>query len=220
MELNNMNETTSITISKEEIAKMPPALFPGRIIVVQNASEARKAVSYLSDFPLLGFDTETRPSFRKGHMHKVSLIQISTEDTCFLFRINQTGFLDPIKELLQNENITKIGLSIHDDFKMLHKLSDFTPQNFVELQQYVKKFNIQDASLQKIYAIVFGKRVSKSQRLSNWEAETLSEAQKKYAATDAWACIEIYKRLRSGKFTRQLREQQRKNVSPTPNSEL
>ncbi|MCH5328627.1 MAG: 3'-5' exonuclease domain-containing protein 2, partial [Coprobacter sp.] len=114
----------------------------------------------------------------------------------------------------------KIGLSIHDDFKMLHKLSDFTPQNFIELQEYVKKFNIQDASLQKIYAIVFGKKISKSQRLSNWEAETLSDAQKKYAATDAWACIEIYKKLRSGKFTRQLREQQRKNASSLQNTEL
>lgn len=220
MELNNMKETIPITISKEEIANMPHALFPGRIIVVQTPSEAKKAVAYLSDFPLLGFDTETRPSFKKGQIHKVSLIQISTEDTCFLFRINRTGFIDPIKKLLQNENITKIGLSIHDDFKMLHKLSDFTPQNFIELQEYVKKFNIQDASLQKIYAIVFGKKISKSQRLSNWEAETLSDAQKKYAATDAWACIEIYKKLRSGKFTRQLREQLRKNASPLQNTEL
>ena len=207
MELNNMNKTTPITITKEEIAEMPPASFPGRIVVVQTPAEAQKAVDYLSDFPLLGFDTETRPSFKKGQLHKVSLIQISTEDTCFLFRINRTGFLDSIKELLQNENITKIGLSIQDDFKMLYRLSDFTPQNFLELQQYVKRFNIQDASLQKIYAIIFGKKISKSQRLSNWETETLSDAQKKYAATDAWACIGIYKALRSGRFTRQRRQQ-------------
>ncbi len=197
-----------ITISKEAISQMEQVLFPGRIIVVQTPEEARKAVSYLSKFPILGFDTETRPSFKKGHSHQVALIQIATEDTCFLFRINQIGFLDSIKELLNNEHITKIGLSIHDDFTMLHKISDFVPQNFIELQKYVKRFNIQDMSLQKVYAIIFGKKISKSQRLSNWEAENLTDAQKKYAATDAWACIEIYKRLRSGKFTRQFRASQ------------
>ena len=188
-----------ITISKEAISQMEQVLFPGRIIVVQTPEEARKAVSYLSKFSILGFDTETRPSFKKGHSHQVALIQIATEDTCFLFRINQIGFLDSIKELLNNEHITKIGLSIHDDFTMLHKISDFVPQNFI---------NIQDMSLQKVYAIIFGKKISKSQRLSNWEAENLTDAQKKYAATDAWACIEIYKRLRSGKFTRQFRASQ------------
>ena len=197
-----------ITISKETIAGMEQVLFPGRIIVIQTPEETQKAVSYLSNFSILGFDTETRPSFKKGHSHQVALIQIATEDTCFLFRINQTGFLDSIKALLHDDRITKIGLSVHDDFTMLHKISDFNPQGFIELQKYVKRFNIQDMSLQKIYAIVFGKKISKSQRLSNWEAETLTDAQKRYAATDAWACIEIYKKLRSGKFTRQFRTPQ------------
>lgn len=203
-----MNKYKPIKISKEEISKLETDAFSGRIIVIQNEQDIEKAMSYLSDFPILGVDTETRPSFRKGKSHTVALIQIATEDTCFLFRINQIGFLDSIKELLNNEHITKIGLSIHDDFAMLHKISDFVPQNFIELQKYVKRFNIQDMSLQKVYAIIFGKKISKSQRLSNWEAETLTDAQKKYAATDAWACIEIYKRLRSGKFTRQIRASQ------------
>ncbi|MCP9611932.1 3'-5' exonuclease [Coprobacter tertius] len=192
-----MNKTNSISITKEEISGMEQEMFQGRIIVIQTLNEADKAVDYLSGFKVLGFDTETRPSFKKGHTHRVALIQISTEDTCFLFRINIIGFTESLKGLLNNDKITKIGLSIHDDFTMLNRVSSFEPRNFIELQSFVKQYNICDMSLQKIYAIIFGKKISKSQRLSNWEAENLTPGQQKYAATDAWACIQIYKKLKS-----------------------
>ena len=196
-----MNKYKPIKISKEEISKLETDAFSGRIIVIQNEQDIEKAMSYLSDFPILGVDTETRPSFRKGKSHTVALIQIATEDTCFLFRINRTGFTPTLKTLFENPNITKIGLSLKDDFSMLHKIAPFEPKGFIELQSYVKQFNIEDMSLQKIYAILFGKKISKSQRLSNWEADILSDAQKRYAATDAWACVRIYKSLSTECFS-------------------
>lgn len=196
-----MDKYQPIKITKEEISQLETDSFPGRIIIVQNQQDIEKAISYLSDFPILGVDTETRPSFKKGKSYTVALIQIATEDTCFLFRINQTGFTSPLKNLFENPNIIKIGLSLKDDFSMLHKIAPFEPKGFIELQSYVKQFNIEDMSLQKIYAILFGKKISKSQRLSNWEADILTDAQKKYAATDAWACIRIYKSLSTGSFS-------------------
>ena len=147
-----MNKYKPIKISKEEISKLETDAFSGRIIVIQNEQDIEKAMSYLSDFPILGVDTETRPSFRKGKSHTVALIQIATEDTCFLFRINRTGFTPTLKTLFENPNITKIGLSLKDDFSMLHKIAPFEPKGFIELQSYVKQFNIEDMSLQKAVA--------------------------------------------------------------------
>ena len=168
---------------------MPKVLFPGRIFVVYTESDAEKAVAYLKDQRIVGVDTETRPSFKRGTTHKVALLQISTQDTCFLFRLNRIG----MPEFLMSDTL-KIGLSLKDDFNSLRKRQDMHPDrgNWIELQEYVGKFGIEDRSLQKIYANLFGEKISKNQRLSNWEADVLSEGQKLYAATDAWACVEIY----------------------------
>ena len=196
-----MNETQQMieipsTIDKKEIAELPRAFFPGRIYVIYTESEARKAVDYLNTQTLIGVDTETRPSFKKGSTNKVALLQISTVDTCFLFRLNSIGLPDFLEAFLQND-ILKIGLSLKDDFNMLRRRNEKDPRegNWIELQEYVPKFGIKELSLQKIYAILFREKISKSQRLSNWEAETLTEAQQMYAATDAWACVRIYQRL-------------------------
>lgn len=172
---------------------MPKVLFPGRIFVVYTESDAEKAVAYLKDQRIVGVDTETRPSFKRGTTHKVALLQISTQDTCFLFRLNRIGMPDSLQEFLMSETL-KIGLSLKDDFNSLRKRQDMHPDrgNWIELQEYVGKFGIEDRSLQKIYANLFGEKISKNQRLSNWEADVLSEGQKLYAATDAWACVEIY----------------------------
>ena len=180
-------------ISKAEIAAMPKVLFPGRIFVVYTESDAEKAVAYLKDQRIVGVDTETRPSFKRGTTHKVALLQISTQDTCFLFRLNRIGMPDSLQEFLMSDTL-KIGLSLKDDFNSLRKRQDMHPDrgNWIELQEYVGKFGIEDRSLQKIYANLFGEKISKNQRLSNWEADVLSEGQKLYAATDAWACVEIY----------------------------
>lgn len=172
---------------------MPKVLFPGRIFVIYTESDAEKAVAYLKDQRIVGVDTETRPSFKRGTTHKVALLQISTQDTCFLFRLNRIGMPDLLQEFLMSDTL-KIGLSLKDDFNSLRKRQDMHPDrgNWIELQEYVGKFGIEDRSLQKIYANLFGEKISKNQRLSNWEADVLSEGQKLYAATDAWACVEIY----------------------------
>lgn len=180
-------------ITKAEIATLPKVLFPGRIFVIYTEADADKAISYLQTQRIVGVDTETRPSFKRGTTHKVALLQISTSDTCFLFRLNQIGMPPSLQEFLMSDTL-KIGLSLKDDFTMLRRRKDVNAEegNWIELQDYVGRFGIEDRSLQKIFANLFGQKISKSQRLSNWEAETLSEGQMKYAATDAWACVEIY----------------------------
>ena len=181
------------TISKAELAQMPKVQFEGRIFVIYTEADADKAVEYLNTCDMVGVDTETRPSFKRGTTHKVALLQIASTDTCFLFRLNRIGMPESLQKFLAN-NILKIGLSLKDDFMMLRKRKDVHAEegNWIELQDYVGRFGIEDRSLQKIYANLFGQKISKSQRLSNWEAETLTENQMKYAATDAWACVEIY----------------------------
>ena len=183
-------------IKKESLAEMTREQFGGRIFIVNTEDEARKAVSFLNQHKLVGVDTETRPSFRKGTVHKVALLQISTEDTCFLFRLNRLGIPDFLEDFLQND-ILKVGLSLKDDFAMLHRRNqgDLREGNWIELQDYVPLLGIEEKSLQKIYALLFKKKISKSQRLSNWEADVLTDGQQSYAATDAWACIVIYKYL-------------------------
>ena len=189
------------TINKEEVKELPKVHFEGRIIVIQTEAEAEKAVSYLQSQKVLGIDSETRPAFSKGQSYKVALLQISSEECCFLFRLNMTGLTPSLIALLENPSIAKIGLSLRDDFMMLHKRAPFTPQGCIELQEYVRPFGIQDKSLQKIYGILFKEKISKSQRLSNWEADVLTDAQKQYAATDAWACLNIYNLLQELKRT-------------------
>ena len=189
------------TINKEELSNMPKAAFPGQIHVVSTPQEAERAVAYLKKCPLVGIDSETRPSFSKGQVHKVALLQVSSEEHCFLFRLNQTGLTLPVIMLLENPNVIKVGLSLKDDFMMLHKRAPFEQHGCIELQEYVRMFGIQDKSLQKIFGILFGQKISKSQQLSNWEAEQLTQPQQLYAATDAWACLTIYNRLQELKQT-------------------
>lgn len=196
--MNNHNYI--ISISKERLAEMPVMTYPAAITVVDSAAVAHSALRVLSKEKAVGFDTETRPSFRKGQVHKVALMQVSTEDRCFLFRLNKIGICAELKAFLENPDITKIGLSVHDDFNVLRRSGDIDPKGFIDLQHLVKKYEITDISLQKIYAIIFGERISKSQRLTNWEAESLSEAQQAYAALDAWACLRIYRHLTEGRF--------------------
>ena len=175
---------------------MPKVLFEGHIFVVYTEADADKAVEYLKTQQIVGVDTETRPSFKRGTTHKVALLQIATADTCFLFRLNRIGMPASLQDFLMSDTL-KIGLSLKDDFMMLRRRKNMHAEegNWIELQDYVGRFGIDDRSLQKIYANLFGQKISKSQRLSNWEAETLTESQMKYAATDAWACVEIYKCL-------------------------
>lgn len=182
-------------IDKHSITDMPKVLFSGRIIVVTTEADADKAVDFLLGHDILGIDTETRPSFKKGKQYKVALLQVSTHDVCVLFRLNLTGITESIKQLLEDKRVPKIGLSLHDDIMSLHRRTEFTPGNFIDLQDHVGEIGVEDLSLQKLYANFFGQKISKAQRLTNWEADILNEKQKQYAATDAWACIMLYEEL-------------------------
>lgn len=180
---------------KAMIPSLPIAQFPGRIIVILTPGETEKAVRYLLSQPILGFDTETRPSFKRGHQYKVSLLQVSTVDTCFLFRLNHTGLTPAIIQLLEDRTVKKIGLSWHDDLNSLNKIGNFKTGSFIEIQDLVRNLGIEDLSLQKLYANLFNQKISKRQQLSNWETDILTDKQKMYAATDAWACIMIYQEI-------------------------
>lgn len=183
------------SITKEELDILPSKSFDGKITVVNSYELVLEAVEYLQNADILGFDTETKPSFKRGQVNKVALLQLSTADRAFLFQLHKTGLRPEVKAILSNPEITKVGVAIRDDIKTLQRLSFFKPGGFVELQEEVKDFGIQDFSLKKIAGIVLGVRISKSQRLTNWEADVLSEGQQAYAATDAWIAHEIFQSL-------------------------
>jgi ribonuclease D len=190
-----MTKTLYNKFDKKLISSLPVVAFEGRIITILTEGETEKAVRYLLSQPSLGIDTETRPSFKRGFQYKVSLLQVSTYDRCFLFRLNHTGLTPALLRLLEDKTVPKIGLSLHDDLSSLHRLSDFEPGWFIDLQHHVREIGIEDLSLQKLYANMFGQKISKRQQLSNWEIDILSDKQKLYAATDAWACIMLYEEL-------------------------
>ena len=180
---------------KKLISTLPLVKFQGKIVVVVSRYEAARAVDFLLSQPILGVDTETRPSFHKGSLHMVSLLQVATHDICFLFRLNILGISDEIKRFLEDTTVPKIGLSWHDDILQLKRRGDFKPGLFVDLQKHVGEIGVEDLSLQKLFANFFGMRISKNQQLSNWEGDILTDKQKMYAATDAWACIVLYEEL-------------------------
>lgn len=191
-------ETVKPHIDKETIANLPVEQFNGKIYVLLTEREAKSAVDYLLTQHIVGIDTETRPSFKKGKVNSIALLQVSTDNQCFLFRLCRMGIPDCIKKMLESKSLIKVGLSLKDDFLQLNRSerNKITPQAYIELQTEVKKIGIEDMSLQKIYANLFGKRISKRQQLSNWEADILSETQQIYAATDAWACLRIYNEIK------------------------
>lgn len=180
---------------KRVITSLPQVHFSGRIISIISEGETEKAVDYLLSHDLLGVDTETKPAFRRGDQHQVALLQVATRDACVLFRLNMTGITPAIKRLLEDRTVKKIGLSWHDDLRALQARQPFTPGLFIDLQDMVSQLGIEDLSLQKLYANLFGEKITKRQRLSNWEAPILDDKQRQYAAIDAWACIRLYEEM-------------------------
>ena len=190
-----MKKTLYSKFDKKEITALPQVSFPGRIISIISPGETEKAVNYLLSSDILGVDTETKPAFHRGEQHQVGLLQVSNRTTCFLFRLNLTGITPAIKRLLDDPSVKKVGLSWHDDLRGLQAKEPFAPGLFIDLQDMVPQMGIEDLSLQKLYANFFGRKISKRQRLSNWEAPILDERQKQYAAIDAWACIHLYEEI-------------------------
>ena len=183
------------TISNEDTAALPSARFEGRIVVVENDRQVAAACRDLSSQSIIGFDTETRPSFTAGVVNKVALLQLSTHERCYLIRLYRTRLHNSILKILSNPRIVKIGADVAGDLRALHALRHFKERGFADLQQMAGEWGIEEKSLRKMSAIVLGRRVSKAQRLSNWEANVLTPQQKMYAATDAWVCISIYEKL-------------------------
>lgn len=190
-----MSTLFSETISNEDLNQLPAGSFGGKITVVETPEDALAACEYLSRQAVIGFDTETRPSFKKGVTNRVSLLQLSSEEESFLFRLNKIPLEKPIIKLMESNSVVKIGLAIRDDLRSMKALRQFTPKQFVDLQSIVGEYGIKELSLRKLAAIVLDIRISKAQRLSNWEASTLTPAQQLYAATDAWVSREIYMQL-------------------------
>ena len=180
------------SITDEEVAELPLSFFEGKIHLIEKVEQITDAVNYLKKQTILGFDTETRPTFKKGQNHQVALLQLSTADEAFLIRTNLIGLSPGLIKVLASPSILKIGVAIRDDIKILQRIAPFKPGGFVELQDLVKEFGIENFSLKKLAAIVTGVRISKTQRLSNWEAHVLTEQQQSYAATDAWIAYHIY----------------------------
>jgi ribonuclease D len=186
-----------ISISPEEISALELASFPGDIVVVDEQGPALdSAIRYLKRQRILGFDTETRPTFTPDqHSTGTALLQLSGPGKAFLFRLKKTGLPRPLAAILANPAIVKVGAATRDDIKGLQKITRFAPKNFVDLQSIVADYGIRDKSVKKMTAIILGVKISKAQQLSNWEAEHLSESQRRYAATDAWVCREMYRKL-------------------------
>jgi len=189
-------EVYSSDISNDEIHELEISHYEGEIFVIENAKDIETAVAELKKQSVLGFDTETKPSFKKGETHKTSLLQLSGNGKVFLFRLLSCGIPESLKSLLEDNDILKAGVAIKDDLRKLQKIKPFKPAGFVELQTLSTKLGIESNGLRKLAAIVLGIRISKGQQLSNWEADRLSEQQIIYAATDAWVSAEIYKKLR------------------------
>ncbi len=183
------------TISKEEIRKLPLIVFQGTTHIIDTSEKVTEAIEKLNEEKLIGFDTETKPVFKKGITHKIALVQLSTEQDAYLFRINKIGFPQALISLLENENILKIGADINLDIRGLKKIKPFTPAGFMDIQTMAQSAGITDLSLRKLTAIILKRRLSKRQQLSNWEKEELTLGQQHYAATDACTCLRMYKIL-------------------------
>ncbi len=185
-------------ITKEEIYELPLKAFEGEVVVVEDYDTLMQILPELMIQPVLGFDTETKPQFKKGikNNNKVALLQLASAEKAYLFRLNKIGLPAELKAVLADNDIIKIGAAIKEDIHCLQELHAFEPASFIDLQRYAKKFGIESSSLKKLTAIVLDFRISKNQQLSNWENGVLTPAQMRYAATDAWVCHEIYNSLR------------------------
>lgn len=182
-------------ISNEEVAELSTTQFSGEIIVVDTLEAIDGACDDLLQSPVVGFDTETRPSFKAGVVHKVALLQLSTPTKCYLFRLSSIRLDKAILKIIESKSIIKVGADIRGDIKALQELRHFKPNNFVDLQSIVCEWGVGEKSVRKMAAIIMGFKVSKAQRLSNWAAVCLTPQQQNYAATDAWICASIYDRL-------------------------
>ena len=186
-----------LKISKQEINELEVGAFDGEIVLIDDPAMVPDAVAELKKSNIVGFDTETRPAFKKGVFHKVSLLQLATPDIAFLLRLNMLGLPLSIQEILEDPKMVKVGAAVRDDLKALKILAgDFTPFSFFDLNEELKRIGFLNVGVRNLSAMVLNIRISKSEQVSNWEDKKLTRKQQLYAATDAWACLEVFLTLR------------------------
>lgn len=190
-----MNSRFAEHITKEDMRAMPLLAFEGNIHVIDSEKECNKAVKALRNFDVLGFDTEKKPTFNKGEYNHTAMVQLSTLEDAYLFRLNEMGYPTSLFDLMSDGSILKLGISIDDDLKDLNKARKFKPQNFTDLNDVVRELGVKHMGVKKLAAVILGARISKNQQVTNWEADKLTPAQQKYAATDAWICLAIHEEL-------------------------
>lgn len=194
MQVNN-NSTFQDYVTPEEVNALPLIYYEGKTVLINDEGKIAQAVDEIREHQVLGFDTETKPSFKKGEFHHISLIQLAIPDKVFLFRINHSGFTKPLQDLFSDDQILKVGVGLRDDIIGLKKIADFKDGGFKELHDYVKDLGVRNTGLRKLAAILMQVRISKGQQTSNWENQVLTPNQVRYAATDAWVCLEMYRLL-------------------------
>lgn len=182
-------------ITKDQVNNLPLQRYQGKVVVVSNVEQLTSALDELNKAAVIGFDTESKPTFYKGQYNPVAMIQMAIPGKVFLIRISLTGFTQSLRDIFSNKRIVKTGISIRDDLKDLQRLAPFTPENVVDLNDIASEIGVMNIGVRSLAGIFLGIRISKSQQTSNWERETLSDSQVAYAATDAWVCLEIYQKL-------------------------
>ena len=185
------------SITKAEVMEKPLAAFEGKVVIVQTDAQINEALDEINQFSAVGFDTEARPTFKKGQIRNVSLIQVATDEKVYLLRLLPAALNDKLIEFLENEDLVKIGIGLNDDYNLLNRLRSFRPQGFLDLNKEVAELGAQSIGARNLAAMILGIRISKSAQTSNWENQTLTPKQIRYAATDAWICLEIYQQLRN-----------------------
>ena len=185
----------NFAITREELNELPIGGWEGETILIDRPEDVESAIQAINKEPIIGIDTETRPAFKKGVVYHISLIQIATRDCTYLFRINLVGLSEGLIKLFESDEIMKVGIDLNYDINLLQRVKRFTPRNIIELNSYCTQKGFQVMGLRKLSALILGIRITKRQQTSNWEAETYTPAQIRYAATDAWACRALFVRL-------------------------
>lgn len=184
-----------LSITKDEVMDRPLKSYEGKVVIAADKKSTERAMSEINQFDLVGFDTEAKPTFQKGQIRNISLIQVATEEKVYLLRTHHIGVIDSLHDFLENERIKKVGIGLLDDFNLLNRLRAFEPKGFIDLNDTFQELGAENIGARNLAAMVLDIRISKSAQTSNWEAEQLAQKQIKYAATDAWICLEIHKKL-------------------------
>ena len=184
-----------LAITKEEVMEKPLQSYSGKVVIASDKKSIDAAVEEINNFEIVGFDTEAKPTFKKGQLRSISLVQVAIPEKVFLLRTMKDGMTDSIKSLLESNSICKVGIGLLDDYNLLKRLRSFEPAGFEDLNDTLEDLGAQNIGARNLAAMILDIRISKSAQTSNWEAEQLSEKQIRYAATDAWICLEIYQKL-------------------------